>query len=220
MNLALLIPAVLTYVRAQGGYATKTKLLKLLYLLDIEVFRKGQATLTGFNWIFYKYGPWTSAYEETLEQLEESGLIERRAGNKPDLDTVFVDAVEPIQLSDVFPAVLEEMRARRIIEFWADRPTGELLDYVYFHTAPMREARRGEALDFSTVLTEEAAPEYKRTRSSIGNDERKRKQKEFRKLIEEGRKNQPEPLFVDPRYDADFWRAVETLDRTPTDAPR
>jgi hypothetical protein len=59
MNLEVLIPAVLTYARAKGGYTTKTKLLKLLYLLDIEAFRKQRSTLTGFRWIFYKYGPWT-----------------------------------------------------------------------------------------------------------------------------------------------------------------
>ena len=50
MNLAVLIPAVLSYVRARGGLATKTRLLKLLYLLDIEAFRKERTTLTGFNW--------------------------------------------------------------------------------------------------------------------------------------------------------------------------
>jgi uncharacterized protein YwgA len=116
MNLEVLIPAVLTYVRLQGGYTTKTKLLKLLYLLDIEAFRKRQTTLTGFNWIFYKYGPWTTEYDETLEQLEKSGLIERRPGNKSDLDTVFVDAVASMQLSDAFPAVLEEIRARSVSE--------------------------------------------------------------------------------------------------------
>jgi hypothetical protein len=79
----------------------------------------------------------------------------------------------------------------------------------------MREARRGEALDFNTVLTEEAAPEYKRTTSNIGNDERKRKQREFRKLLDEGSKNLRTSMFIEPRYDEHFWRAVETLDRDP-----
>jgi hypothetical protein len=215
MNLAVLIPAVLTYVRDRGGFATKTKLLKLLYLLDIEAFRKEKATLTGFNWIFYKYGPWATEYDEELGRLKDSGLITLRDGDRPDLDTVFVDAVEPVQLSNAFPVVLEEIHTRRIIESWADRPTGELLDYVYFHTAPMREARRGEALDFSAVLTEEPAPEYKRTRSTDEDSERKRKRGEFRKSVQEGCKDQREPYFIKPRYDADFWRAIEILDRDP-----
>lgn len=215
MNLEVLIPAVLTYVRARDGYATKTKLLKLLYLFDIEAFRKAKTTLTGFNWIFYKYGPWAPEYDDALAQLEKSGLITIRAGKRSELDTLFIDAVETVPLSNAFPTVLEEMQTRRIIESWADRPTGELLDYVYFHTAPMREARRGETLDFSRVLTEESAPEYKRTRSIVESEERKKKKREFRKLMKESRKNQPEPYFIEPRYDANFWRAVETLDRDP-----
>jgi hypothetical protein len=215
MNLAVLIPAVLTYVRSRGGYATKTKLLKLLYLLDIEAFRKNQATLTNFNWVFYKYGPWSPEYDEVLEQLEKSSQIECRTGNKPELETIFVNAVEPIDLSKAFPAIAEELVARRIIECWADRPTGELLDYVYFHTAPMREARRGDPLDFSIVLKEEPTPEYRRTSSVIANDEKKKKQKEFRKSIHDARPSQSAPNYIKPSYDADFWRAIEILDRDP-----
>jgi hypothetical protein len=44
-----LIPAILTYVRDKEGFATKTKLLKLLYLLDLEAYRETRQTLTGFN---------------------------------------------------------------------------------------------------------------------------------------------------------------------------
>jgi Protein of unknown function (DUF4065) len=215
MNLAVLIPAILTYVRAKGGYTTKTKLLKLLYLLDIEAFREQRSTLTGFRWNFYKYGPWTPEYDDKLDELRRSGLIELRTGDKPELDTVFLDSVENVELSRAFPVFVEELRARRIIECWADRPTGELLDYVYFHTAPMREARRGDALDFNTVLAEEPAPEYERTSSKIPDGERKKKQREFQRLIKVASKQNPEPLFIEPRYDAEFWKAVETLDRDP-----
>ena len=49
MNLIDLIAAVATSVREGGGAPTKTKVLKLLYLLDIESYRKTEATLTGFD---------------------------------------------------------------------------------------------------------------------------------------------------------------------------
>lgn len=215
MNLAILIPAILCYVRSKGGTATKTKLLKLLYLFDIEAFRQRKETTTHFAWIFYKYGPWAPEYDTVLDQLQSSGVITLSSGTNTDLDTVFIDAVRSVPLSAAFPVATEEFRARRIIEAWAHRPTGELLDYVYFHTAPMREARRGEALDFSSVLEEEPAPDYKRTISSVSNDERKKKQREFRKSINEAGANQVTPYFVEPSYDADFWRAVETLDTDP-----
>jgi Protein of unknown function (DUF4065) len=215
MNLAVLIPAVLTCARSQGGSVTKTKLLKLLYLFDIESFRQTRTTLTGFSWIFYKYGPWAPEYDPVLDELQGSDVIALHAGTKIDLDMVFVDATRPVQFSIAFPSAVEEIRARRIIEAWADRPTGELLDYVYFHTAPMREARRGEPLDFNAVLEEEPAPDYKRTNSAVADRERKKRQREFRKSINEARATGPAPIYIEPRFDGDFWRAVEILDRDP-----
>lgn len=215
MNLDVLIPAVLSYVRYKGGYATKTKLLKLLYLLDIEAFRAHAATLTNFQWRFYKYGPWSPEYDDILNHLADCGAIRLRTGNKADLDTVFVDAVDQVQLSLAFPAVLEEIRARRIIEAWADRPTGELLEYVYFHTAPMRNAQRGEMLDFTAVRLEEPAPEYKRTRSQVDDAQQKNKRRAFREAIKRASGNTSEAYFRKPSYDADYWNAVDTLNREP-----
>lgn len=215
MNPDVLIPAILTYARSQGGSTTKTKLLKLLYLFDIEAFRQSRTTFTGFSWIFYKYGPWAPEYDPLLEQLQTSNLIALHVGSKTDLDTVFIDAVQPVQLSAAFPVAIEEILARRIIEAWAERPTGELLDYVYFHTAPMRDAQRGKPLDFDAVQQEEPASEYRRTNSDIPSDERKKRQKEFRKLIKEARPKRSDLNYIEPNYDAEFWRAVETLDRDP-----
>ncbi|MFY9530755.1 MAG: hypothetical protein WBC04_13995 [Candidatus Acidiferrales bacterium] len=37
---------VLNLLNDEGGFATKTKLLKLLYLADIEAYRDQQTTLT------------------------------------------------------------------------------------------------------------------------------------------------------------------------------
>jgi hypothetical protein len=34
-----LITAIVSYVTERGGYITKTKLLKLLYLFDVEFYR-------------------------------------------------------------------------------------------------------------------------------------------------------------------------------------
>lgn len=215
MNLAVLIPAILTYARSKGGSITKTKLLKLLYLFDIEAFRERRTTLTGFAWIFYKYGPWAPEYDQLLEDLQGSDAVTLHAGTNTDLDTVFVNSAQPVQLPAAFPIAVEELRARRIIEAWADRPTGELLDYVYFHTAPMRDAQRGQLLNFDTVLEEQRTPDYKRTVSTVTNEERKKRQREFRKSIRDARSNQSTSHYIEPSYDAEFWRAVETLDRDP-----
>lgn len=50
-TLKQLILALLTIIRDQDGNATKTKLLKLLYLADIEHFRDTGKLLTDAEWI-------------------------------------------------------------------------------------------------------------------------------------------------------------------------
>jgi hypothetical protein len=216
MDLAILIPAVLSYLREKGGFATKTKLLKLLYLLDIEAYRSTRATLSGFQWIFYLYGPWAARYDEALENLERTGLISLHRGSRPDLDTIFVNANESVPLSKAFTAIREELKARRIIEAWADRPTGEMLDYVYFHTAPMRDARRGEPLNFDSVLEEEPAPEYRGVSSSIDTKTLAQRRREFHDATKNIPGERREAVrMIQPNYDPDFWQAIETLDRDP-----
>ena len=45
---------ILTRIKEREGTANKTKLLKLLYLADIEQYRATGETVTGFDWIFYQ----------------------------------------------------------------------------------------------------------------------------------------------------------------------
>jgi hypothetical protein len=215
MNLATLIPAILTYVREKGGFTTKTKLLKMLYLLDIEAFRKSQSTLTGFDWIFYRYGPWADKYDAVLSELESAGSISLRSGSRSDLDTVFLDATEKVALGQAFKSFVDELAARRIIEAWADRPTGELLEYVYFHTAPMRNADRGKPLDFGPVLQEDVAPVYKGVESKIEPAILKQKRKEFRERLKASADAKTAPTSSRPNYDSEFWKALDTMDRDP-----
>jgi len=42
-----------------------------------------------------------------------------------------------------------------IVKQWGDADLNQLLDYVYFETEPMQEAKRGELLDFSLIEPQE-----------------------------------------------------------------
>ncbi len=212
MSLTDLISAVATFVRDSGGAPSKTKILKLLYLLDIESYRKTGATLTGFEWKFYKYGPWAASYDEALEAAVQTNKIlvnEREA----DEGASFINPVERLPLSLVFPNVVEELTAKRIIETWAARPTVELLDYVYFHTAPMRDAVRNEILDFSILTREERLPHYTGIKSKADEKEIQRKRKELLKKLNATTKTPIAPLDPPPKYDEGYWSALEKLER-------
>jgi len=62
-----LFAAIVSYVEERGGYVTKTKLLKLLYIFDVEYFRARRQTYTGFAWKFYPRGTPKTGHRWTLQ---------------------------------------------------------------------------------------------------------------------------------------------------------
>ena len=214
MNLTDLIAAIATSIREFAGAPTKTKILKLLYLLDIESYRKSGVTLTGFDWKFYKYGPWAATYDDALQGAVEAHRITISAPST-DEGATFINPTEPLALSIVFPKVVEELTAKRIIEAWATRPTVELLDYVYFHTAPMRDAIRNEALDFSTVNKEEKLSHYTGIKSQFDEKEKQHKRKELMRRLGSMAKAPIAPLDPPPQYDEIYWSALAKLESDP-----
>lgn len=123
----------------------KTRLIKLLYLIEVEHYKHFQNRLTNLKWQFYHYGPYSSEIEQVLgsPDIEEIPFFLRdgRQGSQYDL------AEE--RNSDVPSEV------RRLIDYvvkdWGTTDLNKLLDYVYFETEPMIDARRGEMLDFTKV---------------------------------------------------------------------
>lgn len=204
---------LLNLIQDEGGFATKTKLLKLLYLADIEGYRDTRSTLTGFDWIFHLYGPWTPQYDELLKEMESGRLIAIRAGNRGDLDTQFISTEESSNLDRLPIQVNTWAAVRRIARLWANESTGEILNYVYFETEPMREARRGEKIDFSVVAPRDQSPLYRRTKSSL---DKKGLHAARKRFLEVRRPRGPVQSFTPPTYDEAFSRAVLMLDEDST----
>ena len=69
-----LIVHVADFVHEEGGDLTKTKLVKLLYLIDLIFYRRFRSTLTQVRWFYHLYGPYS--YERT--PILEISLIFRK----------------------------------------------------------------------------------------------------------------------------------------------
>src|SRR5271168_2040915 len=103
-----LMVAIVSYVTEHGGYVTKTKLLKLLYLFDVEFYRAHGATFTDLNWKFFHLGPWTSEFDPLLQELvEDEAIIESRS-TKADYETKFYRAAEPSDFGKFFERFSDE----------------------------------------------------------------------------------------------------------------
>lgn len=217
MNQAVkkLIPAIGTYVKDKGTNLSKTKLLKLLYLFDVEYYRLHQQTFTGFQWRFFHLGPWTNEIDPLLDELVRSGELEPRQYSTLEYDSCNYEPAEETDIGSLFASVRDEGILKRVLSTWAERSVGEILDYVYFHTEPMEHGIRNAPLDFSLIST---LPPERYTRSSSGTPPAEVAR--LRKAIQEKQaalQNQQTSKFefTPPTYDEEFFRALSKLDEAP-----
>ena len=209
--------AILTRVREQERSVNKTKLLKLLYLADIEHYRKHSKTLTGFDWIFYWYGPWAAEYDELLVDLERTDSIEIEPWDKDELTGFRIRLSESRDLNTVIADADEYYRIQRVIDTWADRSLPDLLNYVYFETEPMIGAVTEQPLSFESISKE---PPKLYRRSSSGTDAKALNRLRSRMLKYqaefETQRHRVLASFRAPVYDDVYVAALNELNREET----
>ena len=187
----------------------KTKLVKLLYLIDVENYRRRRRTLSGLEWRFYHYGPYAFEIDEALEELSldiPQEIVTTRHGH-------YAIAFRPTRelrptLSDYVK--LPELRlVNRTIQEWGETDFNSLLNYVYFHTEPMKDAKRGDLLDFSTVQRRRAIQSADRvpqlSKARLG---------EYRTRFKEAKaKRVQQTLDPPPRFDRVYREGVARMNR-------
>ena len=106
--------------------------------------------------------------------------------------------------------VSRELEFRHIVDQWADRRLGEMLDHVYFYTEPMEAAQRGERLDFSRVQRVEGQPEFQERRSVDQRAVRRLRQEVARRKMDLRRR--PGERFTPPNYDEAYLAARRLME--------
>lgn len=122
---------------------TRTKLVKLLYLVDVESVATMARAPSGLRWVFFHYGPYAFELIDELEAMEGTELPVRSWH-----DSVLYMGAPNAPSGDEWPPTLK-MRTDRVVDRWAAEETNRLLYHVYFETEPMRGAVRGQELDLS-----------------------------------------------------------------------
>jgi len=148
-DLGSLIAYIVARSRDRDITLTQTKLVKLLYLIDVERAAEGRQPLTGLRWTFYHYGPYPLELPGTIGKLESQrrlvtenwhdSKLYRAAPNAPDGDDWNHAARRTVD---------------SVIRRYAAMDLNELLDFVYFRTGPMKGAARGETLDLGKAKTD------------------------------------------------------------------
>jgi hypothetical protein len=168
-DLRALIAYIVAKARDRGITLNRTKLVKLLYLIDVERVRGRRAPLTGLEWVFFHYGPYAFELIETLDAMEGAELVADRF-----YDSILYRAAPGAPDAEDWNAATKST-VDRVIDRFAPLELNTLLDYVYFHTGPMADAERGMPLDLSRArqdpLERRHAP-LKPPRRPAGVDER------------------------------------------------
>lgn len=147
-----LILYVVDQLQEQGVKPSLIKLTKLLYLIDVEHYRQYGRTLTPLDWVYHKFGPWAFSLPRVLKTADiDLGEEEFLTKDGREGRAFFVVATQDI--TGIVPLGAARL-VDRIVRVWALEATNFLLGYVYFHTEPMLETRRGERLRFDTVVRE------------------------------------------------------------------
>ncbi|HDD35796.1 MAG TPA: hypothetical protein ENF30_03235 [Candidatus Desulfofervidus auxilii] len=207
-----LIHYIVWYATQKGMRLTTLRLVKFLYLADLYWARKtGGETLTNWPWRFIHYGPFCSESLEAIKRAVELGLIkEKTYPSKYDLEdeyNIYETNVKP-QIADQLPEFLSIPLNQAIIKWGEDTPA--LLDYVYFETEPMMNAKKWDFLDFSKAKKTEKRKEIKMLPLS---PEKVKKARELVKKIKEKYKKALEKKpHVQPVYDDYYFKALEYLD--------
>lgn len=146
-----LIKYIICYAADRDTRLTSLRLVKFIYLADLFYARQfGGKTLTEFPWAFVYYGPYCSEAMQHIDFAVSKGMIKREGYEgkySKDFFLYFCPEGETEELENLFPLAVAS-GLKKVIEKFGD-DTAALLDYVYFATEPMIDARKGNILDFS-----------------------------------------------------------------------
>lgn len=144
----LLYFIVLRFRKNFGRLPNRTELIKMLYLTDLEHYKKYGELYTEFKYIFYNYGPWTRQFHDLLDYMKTTEIKEIKkspsedhwfyesTGNKPRHDANLEPDVTEVLENTLF--IYEESNLKQILK-------------VVYTTEPMVSTPRGEVIDFGKL---------------------------------------------------------------------
>jgi len=135
------------------GSPTVTRIIKIVYLVDLLYSRERRRHEMGFSWRYYHYGPYASEVQYELDELTQAGFLRAWSGNqgseRPRMYRPVLGEPSLAGLPYRLIGLTDEICSQ-----WGRAELNDLLSYVYFQTPPMRHALRGQPLDLLADLNE------------------------------------------------------------------
>ena len=126
----------------------KTKLAKLLYLVDFAYFYDNLESMSGVRYKRRQFGPLADVFLEITDDLHESGKINIESVNEAFIihctskQETYLLSTEDIELID------------KIVAYWKDKRTKEIVNFTH-EQKPWKSCRDGEYIPYSLIIQEE-----------------------------------------------------------------
>jgi len=147
--------ACLRYGANKQGNVPKTKLAKLLYLVDFTNFFQELEPMSGVKYRRLEYGPVPDVFFSVTDDLLEKGKINIQILDKGAqlVSSRSIDN-DTSELSDC-----EISRIKDICELWRDKPTQEIVNFTH-EQKPWKSCRDGEYIPYSLIIQEDPGHVY------------------------------------------------------------
>jgi len=128
---------------------------KFLYLVDYCNYRFKGEQATDIEWVFFHYGPWAFEMPNIMNAVMDvypvgwEDRTEEFGGHMPRFDPI----------KDKLGLTIENI-ITRVINAFKDRTTNDVIEWCYQQTEPMRNAHRGEKLNFETIAISREMPVF------------------------------------------------------------
>lgn len=129
---------------------SKTELIKMLYLTDLEYYRTFGEKYSELNYIYYHHGPWTKQYEQLLRYMIGNEIVESQQTSTDGKQyfLYFLTNNPPRHNIDIDDDVSVILNNNLFI--YKESDLSQILAVVY-KNEPMISAKRNELIDFSKV---------------------------------------------------------------------
>ncbi len=108
---------------------SRTKIMKLLYLVDRECRELLNKTCTGTRWILWWHGPFSRSVLDELDELEIQGIVETDVTDYYDYTIIEYSLTNPnyvIQINDQIREIIY-----KVVKKWGKKELKEILAHVY-----------------------------------------------------------------------------------------
>ena len=132
------------------GKITKTKLAKLVYLADFTWYYDNLIPMSGMSYRKLPQGPVPDVYFRALDELQESGAINREDKGR----SILFELAESGNAPANRLSTDEKSMIKKIGKAWQGKQTQEIVDFTHSQL-PWQICREGEVIPYGLITQEE-----------------------------------------------------------------